>query len=379
MVERHRIMVQKVHVQLNALACWRRAAAALAVVTSISHVSASQQNQGNYKQEGLLGMSASSAAGLAVTALCCLLAVIIVVFKSLTRTPQPDRPQLRVADVRKKKNDRSAMEELMARGPGAPETPDSKLCAAQRRKEEREQRRAERRQQEEEAAAAAAAAAAVAPAAQSEAAGESEEEAGPPVSHKQAKQEAYRRRQAERDRLRAEKEAEEERLAEEKRKKEQEEYEEWKKAFEVEAEGELEVSPEKEAQELERFLAFIRMRKAVDLEEIAAEFGLKTKAGAATAWCVDVQDCVKRIESLREEGRLCGVLDDRGRFLCLTDDELQKVAAALKSQGRFSKETDLVHVCNRIIRLVPSEEDKERIEEEQLTFMRLVQLAAAEE
>lgn len=69
-----------------------------------------------------------------------------------------------------------------------------------------------------------------------------------------------------------------------------------------------------------------------------------------------IQECVKRIESLREGGRLCGVLDDRGRFLCLTEEELQKVAAALKSQGRFSKETDLVNVCNRIIRLTPSEE-----------------------
>lgn len=49
------------------------------------------------------------------------------------------------------------------------------------------------------------------------------------------------------------------------------------KAFEIEAEGELQISPEQEAQELERFLGFIRMRKAVELEEVAAEFGLKTK------------------------------------------------------------------------------------------------------
>lgn len=49
------------------------------------------------------------------------------------------------------------------------------------------------------------------------------------------------------------------------------------KAFEIEAEGELQVSPEEEAQQLERFLGFIRMRKAVELEEVAAEFNLKTK------------------------------------------------------------------------------------------------------
>lgn len=72
--------------------------------------------------------------------------------------------------------------------------------------------------------------------------------------------------------------------------------------------------------------------------------------------CLSVQECIKRIESLREGGRLCGVLDDRGRFLCLTEDELERLAAALKSQGRFSKESDLVNACNRIIRLTPSEE-----------------------
>lgn len=49
------------------------------------------------------------------------------------------------------------------------------------------------------------------------------------------------------------------------------------KTFEIEAEGELNISPEEEARQLEQFLTFIKMRKAVELEEIAAEFGLKTK------------------------------------------------------------------------------------------------------
>lgn len=72
------------------------------------------------------------------------------------------------------------------------------------------------------------------------------------------------------------------------------------------------------------------------------------------------QECVKRIEALRESGRLCGVLDDRGRFLCLTQEELEQVAEALIKLGRFSKETDLVSICNRIIKLTPSEEVRRR-------------------
>lgn len=37
------------------------------------------------------------------------------------------------------------------------------------------------------------------------------------------------------------------------------------------------MSPEEEAAQLEKFLEFIRVRKAVELEDIAAEFCLKTK------------------------------------------------------------------------------------------------------
>lgn len=66
------------------------------------------------------------------------------------------------------------------------------LQAAQKKKEEREQRREQRRQQGEAAALAAAAAAAAAAA---EAASESDQEGAAHMSNKQAKQEAYRKRQ----------------------------------------------------------------------------------------------------------------------------------------------------------------------------------------
>lgn len=348
--------------RLHGILSWCRSGMACTALNSFLLVSEAKQQHRDSEKDSL-GSSNNYTVALAIAALCGLVGVFIFFFKTFTHAPLTKGPELRTPYVRKKRTDRCAMEALMAGAPRAPEASDSDLRAAQRAKEEREQRREERRQQVEAASTAAAAASAAAAAA----ATDSEEEPERPISHKQAKQEAYRKRQAERDRIRAEKEAEEDRLAEEKRKKEQEEYEEWKKAFEIEAEGELQISPEKEAQELEKFLGFIRMRKAVELEEVAAEFGLKTK------------ECIKRIESLKEAGRLCGVLDDRGRFLCVTEDELQKVAAALKSQGRFSKENDLVSICNRIIRLTPSEEDKKRIEEEQCASMRLVQLAATEE
>ncbi|CDJ37878.1 SJCHGC09143 protein, related [Eimeria tenella] len=343
---------------------------ALLTVSSSFMVSEATQEQRHHHEEEAMGIIDTSAVAIAIGLACVAIAGAFYFFKDRFYSSTSSTPQPRAGESRGRNVDRSALEELMSGGSGASAARSSTraastdLQAAQKKKEEREQRREQRRQQGEAAALAAAAAAAAAAA---EAASESDQEGAAHMSNKQAKQEAYRKRQAERDRLRAEREAEEERLAEEKRKKEQEEYEEWKKTFEVEAEGELHVTPEEEAKRLEQFLSFIRMRKAVELDEIAAEFGLKTK------------DCVKRIESLQEAGRLCGVLDDRGRFLCVTKEELHKLAEALKSQGRFSKETDLVSICNRIIRLTPSDEDKAKIEEEQRTSMRLIELAAAEE
>jgi len=61
---------------------------------------------------------------------------------------------------------------------------------------------------------------------------------------------------------------------------------------------------------------YIKDRKTVMLDEVAAEFGLRT------------QDVINRIQSLEAIGRLTGVMDDRGKvrysalaFQNLTDSE----------------------------------------------------------
>ena len=46
---------------------------------------------------------------------------------------------------------------------------------------------------------------------------------------------------------------------------------------------------------------YIKERKTVMLDEVAAEFGLRT------------QDVINRIQSLESIGRLTGVMDDRGK------------------------------------------------------------------
>ena len=52
---------------------------------------------------------------------------------------------------------------------------------------------------------------------------------------------------------------------------------------------------------LGQFIDFIKERKTVALDDVAAEFGLRT------------QDVINRIQGLEAMGRLTGVMDDRGK------------------------------------------------------------------
>lgn len=53
------------------------------------------------------------------------------------------------------------------------------------------------------------------------------------------------------------------------------------------------------------------MRKVVMLEDIANDFKLQTK------------DVVDRIERLIASKKLSGIIDDRGKFIYITDDEFK--------------------------------------------------------
>jgi predicted ArsR family transcriptional regulator len=71
--------------------------------------------------------------------------------------------------------------------------------------------------------------------------------------------------------------------------------------FSVEAAGE-EVLSQEEGKALEaRFVDYIKRRKTVALDELAAEFGMRTQAA------------IKRVQELEECGSITGVMDDRGK------------------------------------------------------------------
>ena len=49
-----------------------------------------------------------------------------------------------------------------------------------------------------------------------------------------------------------------------------------------------------------------------------------------------LQDVLDRVQRLEAMGRLTGVIDDRGKFICITLEEMDRVAQFVRDAGRVS-------------------------------------------
>ncbi|XP_050545088.1 DDRGK domain-containing protein 1 [Daktulosphaira vitifoliae] len=127
----------------------------------------------------------------------------------------------------------------------------------------------------------------------------------------------------------------EKRLAEEKARKEHQEYLKLKENFGIEEEG-YEETLEDEGATLTQFMNYIKENKVVVLDELALQFKLKT------------QMAIDRIQSLLDDGLLTGVIDDRGKFIFISQSELDAVASFIKKRGRVSL-TELAEHSNNLI------------------------------
>lgn len=153
----------------------------------------------------------------------------------------------------------------------------------------------------------------------------------------------------------------------EKRKQEEDEYQQWKADMVVEGSGQRLSDDFDATHGVEKFISQIKMKKYINLEELAAEFDLK------------VSECVNRIRTLEESGRVCGVFDDRGKYIVITEEEMNKLSEEIQSKGRISKSDVLVDACSRIISLQPSEEDKAAIKAEEQKALSLLQQLEGDE
>eukprot|EP00252_Welwitschia_mirabilis_P012250 TRINITY_DN2721_c0_g1_i1.p1 TRINITY_DN2721_c0_g1~~TRINITY_DN2721_c0_g1_i1.p1 ORF type:complete len:280 (+),score=86.07 TRINITY_DN2721_c0_g1_i1:296-1135(+) len=141
-----------------------------------------------------------------------------------------------------------------------------------------------------------------------------------------------------------EREAEERRKEEEARiqkAKEEEaanaEFEKWKNAFSVETEGMAEDESQDSGQAISDFVEYIKKQKCVPLEDLAAEFNLRT------------QDCINRISALEK----MGVMDERGKYIYISFEEMKAVADYIKREGRVSI-SHLASKSNEFIKLEPN-------------------------
>jgi len=137
----------------------------------------------------------------------------------------------------------------------------------------------------------------------------------------------------EKEREEAERKAEEERLEQERI-----EYEKMKAEFEIEDEGTDAKTEEEQQNLLTQFIEYIKENKVCYVDALASEFGLRNT------------DAVERINRLMEQGDLTGVLDDRGKFIYISKDELEKVANWINKKGRVSID-EIRKESNRLIKL----------------------------
>ena len=155
-------------------------------------------------------------------------------------------------------------------------------------------------------------------------------------------EEEERKKQVEQEQeLERQQEAEEQRLREEKEKREYEEYLKMKEAFSVEEEGFDENPEDDKENKLEVFIQYIKDTKVVVLEDLAAHFKMKT------------QDTIDRVTTLIEESKLTGVIDDRGKFIFISQEELEAVSKFITQRGRVSI-AELAENSNRLITLQTS-------------------------
>ena len=98
---------------------------------------------------------------------------------------------------------------------------------------------------------------------------------------------------------------------------------------------------------LAHFVNYITQRKVVDMEELAAEFGLTGPEAA---------ERVRLLSTTTDTtpAQLRGIIDERGRFIALTDEEMTAVATFILKRGRVSI-ADIAREASKLVDLDPKE------------------------
>eukprot|EP00930_Biecheleria_cincta_P021428 TRINITY_DN15892_c0_g2_i1.p1 TRINITY_DN15892_c0_g2~~TRINITY_DN15892_c0_g2_i1.p1 ORF type:complete len:288 (-),score=97.39 TRINITY_DN15892_c0_g2_i1:104-934(-) len=170
---------------------------------------------------------------------------------------------------------------------------------------------------------------------------------------KDEKNAKWQLKQQQKDAERQKKAAEEAKAKAEKERQDQEDFAKWKEMFSVEAECD-DSAPAPEKQVDQELVEYVKLRKVVSVEDLAAQFRMRTAAA------------IDRLEQLEKVGKLSGIFDDRGKYICISSQEMTALAGSLQQKGRISR-TELVASCSEFVRLAPTAEDQAKLDQQAAT------------
>ena len=62
----------------------------------------------------------------------------------------------------------------------------------------------------------------------------------------------------------------------------------------------------------------------------------ETHQAGTDAYRAHAQDAISRVQSLEQEGRITGVMDDRGKFIYISREEMAATAEFIMGRGRIA-------------------------------------------
>lgn len=174
---------------------------------------------------------------------------------------------------------------------------------------------------------------------------EEERRAQRKAREEQEEAERLKRKQDEKEQERLERE-DEERRKKEREERELEEFNKWKSSIEVEAEGSAKAEQEEKKAKLAFFADHVKKEKVVLLEDLAITFSLQT------------QEVIDELTKAEDEGRLTGVIDERGKYIYISPEEMDSVAKFIKYRGRVSIR-EIAAESNKLIKMQPEQTAEE--------------------
>lgn len=122
--------------------------------------------------------------------------------------------------------------------------------------------------------------------------------------------------------------------------RDREELEKWRGEIEVEETGIAAGTEEEKQRREDELVAAAQTEKVLQLEELAGRFDLRT---------AEVLELLGRLE---QQGRVQGVVDERGLYIYVTKEELHAVGQYIRQKGRVKIST-LAAQSNKLIKLEP--------------------------